>query len=95
MSENRRIDPTSTLATSLTFSTHVPFGFCPSNADNRLFGVNDVEDGNAAVLAEGISTVLADEGLRNQLIETAKVFVKNYSWDKTAQETISFYKTLI
>ena len=43
-------------------------------------------------MAEKISTVLADEVLRNQLIETAKVFVKNYSWEKTAKETLEVYK---
>ena len=43
-------------------------------------------------MAEKISTVLADEVLRNQLTETAKVFVKNYSWEKTARETTNVYK---
>ena len=43
-------------------------------------------------MAEKISTVLADEVLRNQLTETAKVFVKNYSWEKTARETLNVYK---
>ena len=43
-------------------------------------------------MAEKISTVLADEDLRNQLTETAKVFVKNYSWEKTARETANVYK---
>ena len=43
-------------------------------------------------MAEKISTVLADEVLRNQLIETAKIFVKNYSWEKTARETTNVYK---
>ncbi|MBI2066042.1 glycosyltransferase family 4 protein [Candidatus Woesebacteria bacterium] len=43
-------------------------------------------------MAEKISTVLADEVLRNQLIETGKVFVKNYSWEKTARETANVYR---
>lgn len=46
-------------------------------------------------IAEKISTVLADEVLRNQLIETGKVVVKNYSWEKTARETLEVYKEIL
>lgn len=50
---------------------------------------------NSKDMAESISTVLTDEVLRNQLRETAKVFVKNYSWGKTARETLEVYKEVL
>ena len=46
-SENARTEPVSPPALSLTFSVHVPAAFCPSNADNGLFGEN-VPEGKAA-----------------------------------------------
>ena len=48
-SEKARIEPMSPLALSMAVSVQVPFGFCPSNADNGLFGVNEVPLGNANV----------------------------------------------
>lgn len=46
-------------------------------------------------IAEKISLVLEDTSLRNQLVETGKVLVRNYSWDKTAKETAAVYKKVI
>ncbi|MFZ5933181.1 MAG: glycosyltransferase family 4 protein [Patescibacteria group bacterium] len=46
-------------------------------------------------MAEKMSLVLTDSVLRNQLIETGKVFVKNYSWEKTARETLDVYKEVM
>lgn len=46
-------------------------------------------------IAEKISQVLNDRELRNQLVERGKVLVKNYSWDKTAKETLAVYKKVI
>lgn len=43
-------------------------------------------------LVKKISMVSEDKELREQLIETGKVLVKNYSWDKTAKETADVYK---
>ena len=49
--EKARTEPVSPPALSLAFSVHVPFGFCPSNADNRLFGRNVPVSGPASVVA--------------------------------------------
>ena len=38
ISEKRLNEPESTPAVSLTFNVHVPFGFCPSNAESGLSG---------------------------------------------------------
>ncbi len=46
-------------------------------------------------IAKKISLVLKDERLRNQLIETGKVLVKKYSWDKAARETARVYEKVI
>jgi len=43
-------------------------------------------------IADKISQVLDDVTLRNQLIETGKVLVKKYSWEKTAQATFRVYR---
>jgi len=44
--EKARTTPVSSAALSLTFKVHVPLAFCPSNAENGLFGEND-PDGKA------------------------------------------------
>lgn len=43
-------------------------------------------------IADKILQVLDDVTLRNQLIETGKVLVKKYSWEKTAQATFRVYR---
>src|SRR3990167_3627637 len=45
-----------------------------------------------ADIAEKISMILKDPTLRAQLIETGKVLVKKYSWDKVARETAKVYE---
>jgi len=46
-------------------------------------------------IAEKILHVMDDNELRNQLIERGKVLVKNYSWEKTAEETFEVYKKVL
>jgi glycosyltransferase involved in cell wall biosynthesis len=46
-------------------------------------------------IAEKISAVLADATFRNQLVETGRVVVKKYSWDKVARETRNVYKKVL
>ena len=46
-------------------------------------------------IAEKISQVLNDGELRSQLVERGKLLVKNYSWDKTAKETLEVYKKVL
>ena len=48
-----------------------------------------------AGIAEKISLVLKDSTLKAQLIETGKVLVKKYSWDKVARETHNVYKEVL
>ena len=42
-------------------------------------------------LAEKLKLVIENKNLRNQLVETGKILVKNYSWEKTARETLRVY----
>jgi glycosyltransferase involved in cell wall biosynthesis len=46
-------------------------------------------------IAKKISMVLEDSELREQLIETGKVLVKNYSWAKTARQTAEIYRKVL
>lgn len=46
-------------------------------------------------IAEKISLLLKDSTLRTQLIETGKVIVKKYSWDKVARDTHNVYKEVL
>ena len=50
---------------------------------------NDPKD-----MAQKISQVLNEKILRDQLIETGKVIVKNFSWEKAAKETLDVYKNV-
>jgi glycosyltransferase involved in cell wall biosynthesis len=43
-------------------------------------------------MVEKILMVLTDNELREQLIETGKVLVKNYSWDRVARKTAEVYR---
>lgn len=43
-------------------------------------------------IAEKLKKLLGSEELRSQLVETANVLVKNYSWEKTARQTVEVYK---
>lgn len=51
---------------------------------------NDPED-----VAEKIEKIIEDDKLRKQLIETGKVIAKNFSWEKTAKETMKVYRKAI
>ena len=44
--------------------------------------------------AAKINNVLKDKILRNQLIETGKIQVKNFTWEKVARETLEVYKNV-
>jgi glycosyltransferase involved in cell wall biosynthesis len=46
-------------------------------------------------MADKISKVVKDDSLKNQLIETGKVLIKNYSWDKTARQTAAVYRKVL
>ena len=50
---------------------------------------------DAADIAEKIALLLKDSTLRAQLIETGKVFVKKYSWEKVARATHNVYKEVL
>ncbi len=50
---------------------------------------NDAKD-----FAEKMLKLVKDEELREELINTGKVIVKNYSWEKTARETLNVYKKI-
>ncbi len=43
-------------------------------------------------MASKIKEVIENKILRNQLIESGKVLVKNFTWEKTARETLEVYK---
>jgi glycosyltransferase involved in cell wall biosynthesis len=47
---------------------------------------------NAKDFAEKIEKVIKDQVLRNQLIETGRVLVKSFTWEKTAEKTLNVYK---
>lgn len=49
---------------------------------------------NSNDIAEKISEVLTNKTLRNQLIKSGKALVKNYTWEKTAKETLEVYKNV-
>ena len=53
------------------------------------------DPGDPDDIAKKISMVLEDSELREQLIETGNVLVKNYSWAKTARETAEVYKKVL
>jgi glycosyltransferase involved in cell wall biosynthesis len=46
-------------------------------------------------MADKMSRVLKDASLRSQLIETGKVLLKKYSWEKTARETAEVYRKVL
>lgn len=48
---------------------------------------NDAED-----FAKKIARLTEDKETREQLVNTGKVIVKNFSWEKTARETLDVYK---
>lgn len=47
---------------------------------------------NPKDFADKIKQIAVDKELRNQMVETGKVIVKNFSWEKTAKETHSIYE---
>jgi glycosyltransferase involved in cell wall biosynthesis len=46
-------------------------------------------------IASKLRQAIENEELRSQLVETGKILVKNYSWEKTARETIEVYKKVL
>lgn len=45
-------------------------------------------------MAQKILQIINDKSFRNQLIETGKVLVKNFTWEKTAIETLEIYENV-
>ncbi|RZN55798.1 MAG: glycosyltransferase family 1 protein [Candidatus Methanomethylicota archaeon] len=54
-----------------------------------------VTPGLAYELAEAIVKIIDDPSLSKKLIENAKNFVKNFTWEKAAEETIKLYEEVI
>lgn len=63
----------------------------------ELFGscTFQVEPGNPGSIAEGMERVLNDGSLRARLIEAGKKRAADFSWEKTALETLAVYNTLV
>ena len=53
------------------------------------------ESGDVEGLAERISVVLEDEGLRLRLSKNALEYAKGFSWDRTAEEFMKVIKGVI
>lgn len=49
---------------------------------------------NSADMAKALETVLCDESVREDLIKKGSERVKNFSWQKAAQETLEVFKNL-
>jgi glycosyltransferase involved in cell wall biosynthesis len=55
-----------------------------------------VHDGDVDAFADGILTVLADDGLAERLGKNARSFVEaHHSWQKTAEQTEQVYRALL
>lgn len=66
---------------------------CGDNAENPTaiyFNPCDPSD-----IAEKLATILLNDPLRNQLITNGLAHVKNYSWEKMAQETLEVYNHIL
>lgn len=51
-----------------------------------------VDPDNVEEMAEAISRVITDESLRAKLIEKGYERVKQFSWEKTARETLEVFE---
>lgn len=60
--------------------------------DKAAFLVNPT---NIEELAQAMRAVVTDESLKNSLTEKGKQLLTKYSWQKTAQETLSIYKNIV
>jgi len=54
-----------------------------------------VESGDVEALAEALTRVLQDDGLRRMLSENALKYAKQFSWDKTADEFMKVLEQVI
>ncbi|MFP4099273.1 glycosyltransferase family 4 protein [Coleofasciculus sp.] len=54
-----------------------------------------IDPNNPMELAEAILKVISDSQLRQNLIQKGKARAKLYSWERTAQETLNAYKSLL
>jgi len=66
-------------------------GFREIAGDSALY-VRGEESGD---IASGILRVLRQEGLRQQLTDRGLERVGRFSWEKTAEETLRFYRTIV
>jgi len=62
-------------------------------AKDAAYYIDDYLDPSS--IAKGIEEVLTNKRLRKSLMKRGKERVKNFSWEKTAQKTISVYQSLI
>jgi len=53
-----------------------------------------VDPADVEMIADSIYNVLTDEGLRRDLIKRGKERVKNFSWERTARETLQLYEDI-
>jgi glycogen(starch) synthase len=61
---------------------------------NEYNGIK-VTPGSAYELAKAIEKIIDNPSLSKRLIENAKNFVKNFTWEKAAEETIKLYEEVI
>lgn len=54
-----------------------------------------IDPNNPIQLAEAILKVISDSQLRQELINKGKARAKLFSWERTAQETLNAYKTIL
>ena len=54
-----------------------------------------IDPNDPAILAEAILQVISDRQLRQKLIQKGKERAKLYSWERTAEETLKAYKSLL
>jgi glycogen(starch) synthase len=61
---------------------------------NEYNGIK-VTPGSAYELAKAIEKIVDNPSLSKRLIENAKNFVKNFTWEKAAEETIKLYEEVV
>ena len=69
-------------------------GGIPFMVEDRKTGLL-VEPGNVEELAEKIIMLLQDEHLREKMGKAGREKIKNFTWDKIAQQTVEVYKEVI
>ena len=67
-------------------------GALPETTGGKCLQVNpyDIND-----IAKGINTLLTDEALRTKTIENCKKWVKDFTWERAARQTIKVYERIL